>query len=519
MRVNFYLSRIVEKLFIMSKKNFGSDEVKIKSKILAFLLSFGISATVSANPFADAPEWTFEPVAQLIDEGIIDGYDARQFSKDEVMTRYEMARLVGRAVYKIEKANSSQKILIEKLAGEFESELELFSTKTSESGNQITELKDPEIPKQKPDLNTSEQNSDSKVSEQIPEQSYNKTSDPPAEGTLPKEPSDISDLPFDTKSTKQNLERSGGKIPPFEMAAYVRQRVEFADQTSNNSSKVDLDSTYKLYLLTHLKNDWRFATRFGIDDVASDDHTGFANPQLHWMALVGPVGHETRMRLGRQNLALGYGLLVNAGKGWDGVSFDVKHGVSDYRFGYFYRSDWRHRRYFFADYSTKIDKNLDLTATYFKDTRSKLNDALLGNRESLYNAATIGAQYKFQPFTFTVEYGRNFSDKVYPKSDGYYMQLNYNNISLKKPHSWTTWLQYRNADFGFNPMGFTILDEPVKISGYQAINMSANGVHGFEFGFSYIPMTDLMATMKLWDLHREGISKFGAVAQLEYLWR
>lgn len=477
-------------------------------KFLISIFSAGIflSSNVSAeSPFADAPDWSYQPVSELIDAKLIDGADARNFSKDEVMTRYDMARLVGRAVYKIDRANSDQRKLIERLAEEFSEELDYFKTPLIP--------KNPEPIEKSPDEKTEEPLVDSSIGE-------------------------ISPIRNDDGFTADNFEllaqrlRKEGKIPPFEIAAYARQRWDYIKDPQNtalnqtafrvdNLSHTDQSFRYFLYFISRLPRDYRFAVRFGNDAVSANDRSTLSNPVMHWAALLGDVGHGTRMKLGRQDLMLGYGLGVAVGMAWDGASFKINRGVSNYRFGAFQRSDWRHRRYWFAGYEAKINPQFEIKANYFRDSDSKLQSDARYGQGSLYHLWTLGAQYKFKdPFTLTAEYGYNEKNDIYDAAHGYYAQLNYRNANLKKPKSWTTWIQYRNADEGFNPMGFTALDQSFKMSYDANGNLGAENVHGWEYGFTYVPFENTMATLKVWDLRRDADStQRGGVLQLEYLWR
>ncbi|MCE5287319.1 MAG: S-layer homology domain-containing protein [Pelosinus sp.] len=83
------------------------------------------SAFAAANPFADVPtkHWAYDAVSQLAKDGIVDGFDAKTFAGDKTMTRYEMAQVVGKAVYRADKASAEDKKLIDKLSTEFAGEL------------------------------------------------------------------------------------------------------------------------------------------------------------------------------------------------------------------------------------------------------------------------------------------------------------------------------------------------------------------------------------------------------------
>ena len=240
----------------------------------------------------------------------------------------------------------------------------------------------------------------------------------------------------------------------------------------------------------------------------------------HSSAILGTV---QEIRLGRQNLNLGYGTVASVGKNWDGINLINKQGNSTWSAGYFIRSDWRHRRYFFLSNTTQLTPDLEIKTAYFKDSKSRIADtSAKNNGESLYNVVSFGGQYKFHaPFTLKAEFAHNKGNSVYPASNGYHIQLNYRETNLAKRGTWTTWLQYRNMDTGFNPMGFSELKEPIKMSTDATINSAAEGVHGFEYGFSYVPLKNMLSTLKLWSLHHYDVqrSQFGTALQFEYLWR
>ena len=66
-------------------------------------MALGVSATAfAANPFSDVPagHWAYGAVAKLAAAGIVDGYPDGTFKGDHLMTRYEMAQIVAKALAK-----------------------------------------------------------------------------------------------------------------------------------------------------------------------------------------------------------------------------------------------------------------------------------------------------------------------------------------------------------------------------------------------------------------------------------
>ena len=90
-----------------------------KTLMLGLRLSMGISASAAAvNPFTDVPagHWAYDAVNRLAAAGIIDGYGDGNFGGERLMTRYEMAQIVAKAMAK--GAN------VDRLAAEFADELD-----------------------------------------------------------------------------------------------------------------------------------------------------------------------------------------------------------------------------------------------------------------------------------------------------------------------------------------------------------------------------------------------------------
>ena len=91
-----------------------------KTLLAAVALSLGItaSACAAANPFSDVPagHWAYDSIAKLAAAGVVDGYGDTTFGGDKLMTRYEMAQIVARAMAKGAK--------VDKLAAEFAGELD-----------------------------------------------------------------------------------------------------------------------------------------------------------------------------------------------------------------------------------------------------------------------------------------------------------------------------------------------------------------------------------------------------------
>ena len=97
-----------------------------KSLVVAMALAIGITASASAaNPFSDVPagHWAYESIAKLAAAGVVEGYPDSTFRGDKLMTRYEMAQIVAKAMAK--GAN------VDRLASEFAEELDALGLRVA----------------------------------------------------------------------------------------------------------------------------------------------------------------------------------------------------------------------------------------------------------------------------------------------------------------------------------------------------------------------------------------------------
>lgn len=97
-----------------------------KTALLAMAMTFAITGGVyAANPFTDVPagHWAYNSISKLAAAGVIEGYGDDTFRGDRLMTRYEMAQIVAKAMAK--GAN------VEKLAAEFADELDALGVRVA----------------------------------------------------------------------------------------------------------------------------------------------------------------------------------------------------------------------------------------------------------------------------------------------------------------------------------------------------------------------------------------------------
>ena len=97
-----------------------------KSLVLAMAMALGVTASAyAANPFSDVPagHWAYDEVNNLAALGVVDGNHDGTYSGDKLMTRYEMAQIVAKAMAK--GAN------VDKLAAEFADELDSLGVRVA----------------------------------------------------------------------------------------------------------------------------------------------------------------------------------------------------------------------------------------------------------------------------------------------------------------------------------------------------------------------------------------------------
>ena len=97
-----------------------------KSLVLAMAMALGVTASAyAANPFSDVPagHWAYDAVNKLAAEGVVTGYPDGTYGGDKLMTRYEMAQIVAKAM-----ANGAN---VDKLAAEFADELDSLGVRVA----------------------------------------------------------------------------------------------------------------------------------------------------------------------------------------------------------------------------------------------------------------------------------------------------------------------------------------------------------------------------------------------------
>jgi hypothetical protein len=107
---------------------------KSLSALLALTFALGVTGTSFAagnSTFSDVPanHWSYNAISQLAKDGIIEGYQDGTYHGEHILSRYEMAMIVSRAMTKMEKANDADKALIKKLDAEYSTEIDKLNDK------------------------------------------------------------------------------------------------------------------------------------------------------------------------------------------------------------------------------------------------------------------------------------------------------------------------------------------------------------------------------------------------------
>ncbi len=102
----------------------------------AVIVGTAATSFAAANPFSDVPadHWAYDAIAQLAANNVIEGYGDGTFRGNQLITRYEMSKMVAAAMAKTDSVDATgkpthnalartDKALIDRLAAEFSDEL------------------------------------------------------------------------------------------------------------------------------------------------------------------------------------------------------------------------------------------------------------------------------------------------------------------------------------------------------------------------------------------------------------
>lgn len=120
--------------------------MKMKKSLttLAITLALGAATTAfaaSADSFTDVPKdhWSYAALDELVKDGIIEGYGDSTFQGNRMMSRYEMATIVAKAMDKVKSGSLGDQALVEKLEKEYGGELEALNKKVDALDKKVDE--------------------------------------------------------------------------------------------------------------------------------------------------------------------------------------------------------------------------------------------------------------------------------------------------------------------------------------------------------------------------------------------
>ena len=110
--------------------------------ISSFILGTYSTTFAAVNPFSDVStdHWSFDAVAKLAHEGVIEGYGDNTFRGDAKITRYEMAQMVAKAMAKTN-VSAADKATIDKLSAEYVTELNNLGVRVSNLESKVDNVK------------------------------------------------------------------------------------------------------------------------------------------------------------------------------------------------------------------------------------------------------------------------------------------------------------------------------------------------------------------------------------------
>ena len=410
------------------------------SAITAALVVGAASTTFAANnPFSDVPadSWAYDAVSTLAADGVIDGYPDGTYQGQNTMTRYEMAQIVARAMAKtdLEKAD---KALVDKLAAEFADELDNL-------GVRVADL---------------EKKSDNVVWKGELRYRYVDASSDAV--------SKITGKKYNDNDTSQVMFR-------LEPKAYIGDTGWTANVRVDYEMKADEDANGKTVVAR-----------------------AYAK---------GPIGHNTTVTAGRIPLLDTYGMLLD--EHMSGAQIDITSG-SDKNFTTSLlagRYNPGHDNpdilpgqtlkdftadFYAAQFNYKSEK-FDANAMYAVMTNIEPGSTNWGTwaGQTVYdydkmNIWSVGGLYRFDNnWGLLGQYAVNTESDNSDDKQAYMAELQYKNANIADPGSWGAYVAYRH--FGKDVTIATTYKDVF------------NNQKGFAIGASYVPVENLLASVKYFD--------------------
>jgi hypothetical protein len=406
----------------------------MKKKLVASLAAamvLGIAGTsfAATNPFTDVPakHWSYDAVTKLANAGIVDGYGDGTFKGDKVITRYEMAQIVAKAMAHSDKANAEQKAAIDKLSVEFASELEGLNVRVTSLESKTDNVKWGGEVRER--LDSVKQDNTGRTTS--PSQSY-----------------------VDMWATAQINSDWVGKAE-YESSKHLTNSTDSAGNITKAGDDGGEKNTTRVYAQGHLFGAKTTVGKFnpftGYGLVVDDSMTGATFE----------VGNALKARVG-------YGKYtgdVNSSLNSNWVFTDAP----TYAFGEF-------------DYSTSKVTNLkavyhnisDITGFGFKDGAGVYHQVT--NQDSFHIFEAGFDTQLAKDWSLMGTYSKSSLDVADQDNKGYLAQITYKAADLKKQGSYDIYSNYRKVP------------EAAQLNSTWDYN---KGIKGLTFGFDYIPATNI----------------------------
>jgi hypothetical protein len=334
--------------------NLKREAEKVKKSffvMLLFFFSFCSVNIVSAapDPFSDVPanHWAYDAVNKLAKAGIVNGYGDGTFRGGRIVSRFEMAMIVGNAMTKYDNADAENKVLIKKLATEFAGELQTL-------GKRVTTL---------------EQNQSRLKIDGIFQYRQEYVHNPSV------------------------IDEDANRSASPATAGAAREKSESRTMVwLNVANQFDGDTYFKGSLVSETLGGRTVDTQLQVWDA--------------YMAK--KIGPQAELAVGRFFIDVGLGTL-GGGPYYDGVNLkfygeNVKANLYNVRFGFqginpITSSQYDNYTFTIGDMKYSLNKDLTLVLAYFAD-----------KDKNLMNAKAVGMEYKITPeFALSGEYAKNDS--------------------------------------------------------------------------------------------------------------
>ena len=411
---------------------------------LTTALVVGAASTTfaAANPFADVPadHWAYDAVAQLVQDGVVNGYSADgTFKGDQSMSRYEMAQIVAKAMAKSDAADNNNKALIEKLSAEFSDELANLGVRVANLEAKTDNVKWTGLIRY--DWNNT--NYEAKKAHRTDEENNLKLRFTPSI-TINENWTGHAEIDYDVNPDETGADKDGATVSKiYAEGVYGKADVKLGrfGSFSDASHGLFFDDKVTGAELTYAPTEkWSVKATGGRIDAKGD---GFKS--AHDVKITLPDGTE------REWDSVAY----NSSATYYGAEVLYKNGKLDAGVGY----------HVFGANQTKIEDNDD------------------------YKVWDAGVGYAFDNnVKATVDYaqGNSWKNDEFSKS-AYSIQLNYKGANAAQKGSWGAYVAYRQL----SPIAAfqATYDHKAGVAGY-------NSLKGWEFGADYAWAKNIVSTLK-----------------------